>query len=171
MNGFYSGCLINYPYEDDASEKVRAWFASYKDKYNEDPTVLSEYGYQLADAVRHGCGESRPGPQSGHARQGARQPDRSGGFLRRRRAEVQAHQAPRLQPREAVPDPGRQVEVGVGVFDELLFTFRVPAHPLIRSTAQSRHPAAKTEFDGHPAAACITCGAAPRCGSINHPTI
>ena len=25
----------------------RAWFASYKDKYKEDPTVLSAYGYQL----------------------------------------------------------------------------------------------------------------------------
>jgi branched-chain amino acid transport system substrate-binding protein len=47
VNGFYSACTINYPYEDDKSEKVRAWFASYKDKYKEDPTVLSAYGYQL----------------------------------------------------------------------------------------------------------------------------
>jgi branched-chain amino acid transport system substrate-binding protein len=47
MNGFYSACTINYPYEDDKSEKVRAWFSSYKDKFKEDPTVLSAYGYQL----------------------------------------------------------------------------------------------------------------------------
>ncbi|MEA2875622.1 MAG: branched-chain amino acid transport system substrate-binding protein [Hyphomicrobiales bacterium] len=48
VNGFYSACTINYPYEDDKNDKVRAWFASYKDKYKEDPTVLSAYGYQLA---------------------------------------------------------------------------------------------------------------------------
>jgi branched-chain amino acid transport system substrate-binding protein len=47
VNGFYSACTINYPYADDKSEKVRAWFASYKEKYSEDPTVLSAYGYQL----------------------------------------------------------------------------------------------------------------------------
>jgi len=40
VNGFYSACTINYPYEDDKNDKVRAWFASYKDKYKEDPTVL-----------------------------------------------------------------------------------------------------------------------------------
>ena len=49
MNGFYSTCTINYPYEDDQNEKVRAWFAAYKGKYNEDPTVLSAYGYELTD--------------------------------------------------------------------------------------------------------------------------
>ena len=37
------------PYEDDKNEKVRAWFASYKGKYSEDPTVLSAYGYELTD--------------------------------------------------------------------------------------------------------------------------
>jgi len=47
MNGFYSGCLTNYPYADDASSNVRAWFQSYKGKFKEDPTVLSQYGYQL----------------------------------------------------------------------------------------------------------------------------
>jgi len=47
VNGFYSACTINYPYADDKDEKVRAWFASYKDKYKEDPTVLSAYGYEL----------------------------------------------------------------------------------------------------------------------------
>jgi branched-chain amino acid transport system substrate-binding protein len=49
VDGFYSACTINYPYADDKSEKVREWFASYKGKYNEDPTVLSAYGYQLTN--------------------------------------------------------------------------------------------------------------------------
>jgi len=47
MNGFYSGCLTNYPYADDASSNVRAWFQRYRAKFNEDPTILSQYGYQL----------------------------------------------------------------------------------------------------------------------------
>ena len=47
MNGFYSGCLTNYPYADDASSNVRAWFQRYRGKFNEDPTILSQYGYQL----------------------------------------------------------------------------------------------------------------------------
>jgi branched-chain amino acid transport system substrate-binding protein len=49
MNGFYSGCTINYPYEDDPSSHVRAWFRRYKEKFKEDPTVLSVYGYQLTN--------------------------------------------------------------------------------------------------------------------------
>lgn len=47
MNGFYSGCTINYVYADDPSANVRAWFQRYKEKFKEDPTVLSVYGYQL----------------------------------------------------------------------------------------------------------------------------
>jgi len=47
MNGFYSGCLTNYPYADDPSSNVRAWFQRYKEKFKEDPTILSQYGYQL----------------------------------------------------------------------------------------------------------------------------
>ncbi|MDW8469759.1 MAG: ABC transporter substrate-binding protein [Burkholderiales bacterium] len=47
MNGFYSGCTINYVYEDDPSANVRAWYRRYKEKFKEDPTVLSVYGYQL----------------------------------------------------------------------------------------------------------------------------
>lgn len=47
MNGFYSGCLTNYPYADDPSANVRAWFQRYKEKFKEDPTILSQYGYQL----------------------------------------------------------------------------------------------------------------------------
>ena len=47
MNGFWSACTINYPYADDPSNNVRGWFQRYKAKFNEDPTVLSTYGYQL----------------------------------------------------------------------------------------------------------------------------
>ena len=47
MNGFWSTCTINYPYADDPSSNVRAWFQRYKEKYKEDPTVLSTYGYTL----------------------------------------------------------------------------------------------------------------------------
>src|SRR5436853_3363349 len=47
VNGFYSTCTVNNPYADDPSPKVREWFAAYKGKYGEDPTVLSAYGYQL----------------------------------------------------------------------------------------------------------------------------
>jgi len=49
VNGFYSACTINYPYADDPKKEVRDWFATYKGKYNEDPTVLSAYGYQLTN--------------------------------------------------------------------------------------------------------------------------
>jgi branched-chain amino acid transport system substrate-binding protein len=49
VNGFYSACTINYPYADDPKKEVREWFATYKGKYGEDPTVLSAYGYQLTN--------------------------------------------------------------------------------------------------------------------------
>ena len=49
MNGFYSTGTINYPYADDPSQNVRAWFQRYKTKYGEDPTVLSAYGYILTN--------------------------------------------------------------------------------------------------------------------------
>jgi branched-chain amino acid transport system substrate-binding protein len=60
MNGFYSGCLTNYPYADDASANVRAWFQRYKDKFKEDPTILSQYGYQLATLF--GIAADKAGP-------------------------------------------------------------------------------------------------------------
>jgi branched-chain amino acid transport system substrate-binding protein len=47
VNGFYSTCTVNNPYADDANPKVREWFAAYKSKYNEDPTVFSAYGWQI----------------------------------------------------------------------------------------------------------------------------
>jgi len=47
VNGFYSTCTVNNPYADDPSPKVREWFAAYKGKYNEDPTVFSVYGWEI----------------------------------------------------------------------------------------------------------------------------
>ena len=47
VNGFYSACTVNNPYADDPSPKVREWFAAYKGKFNEDPTVFSAYGYEI----------------------------------------------------------------------------------------------------------------------------
>jgi branched-chain amino acid transport system substrate-binding protein len=47
VNGFYSTCTINNPYADDPSPKVSEYFAAYKAKFNEDPTVFSVYGRQI----------------------------------------------------------------------------------------------------------------------------
>ena len=60
MNGFYSGCLTNYPYADDPSSNVRAWFQRYKEKFKEDPTILSQYGYQLVNLFAAGVEKAGP---------------------------------------------------------------------------------------------------------------
>jgi branched-chain amino acid transport system substrate-binding protein len=49
-NGFYATCTANVPYADDPSKAVRDWFAAYKAKYGEDPTIMSAYGYQIISA-------------------------------------------------------------------------------------------------------------------------
>jgi branched-chain amino acid transport system substrate-binding protein len=60
VNGFYSGCTINYPYADDPSKNVRDWFQGYKAKYKEDPTVLSVYGYQIVTLAAAGIEKAGP---------------------------------------------------------------------------------------------------------------
>jgi len=47
MNGYYSTCQISFPYPDDASKNVRDWYASYKEKFKEDPTLFSAYGHVI----------------------------------------------------------------------------------------------------------------------------
>ena len=47
VNGFYSTCTVNNPYADDPNPKIKEWFAAYKGKFNEDPTVFSAYGWQI----------------------------------------------------------------------------------------------------------------------------
>jgi branched-chain amino acid transport system substrate-binding protein len=49
MNGFYSTNTVNNPYLDDASKNVRDWGLRYKEKFNEDPSVFSAYGYAAID--------------------------------------------------------------------------------------------------------------------------
>ena len=49
MNGFYATNTVNTPYLDDASKNVRDWVQRYKEKFKEDPTVFSVYGYQVID--------------------------------------------------------------------------------------------------------------------------
>lgn len=49
VNGFYAACTINVPYADDPNKALRDWFAAYKAKYGEDPTIMSAYGYQIVD--------------------------------------------------------------------------------------------------------------------------
>lgn len=43
--GFYSMNTINIPYPDDPSKNVRDWMQRYKDKFGEDVTLFSAYGY------------------------------------------------------------------------------------------------------------------------------
>ena len=120
MNGFYSACTINYPYADDPRpRRCATWFATYKGKYSEDPTVLSAYGYQLTDlfieAAKKAGKDLNPDTLAKSLASLTVPADFFGGDEQK----FSATQAPRLRPRDAVPDPGRQVEVGVGVFDEL----------------------------------------------------
>jgi len=60
MNSFYSGCLTNYPYADDPSSHVRGWFERYKEKFKQDPTILSQYGYQLVGLFAAGVEKAGP---------------------------------------------------------------------------------------------------------------
>jgi len=48
-NDFYAACTINVPYPDDPAKAVRDWYAAYKAKFGEDPTILSAYGYTIID--------------------------------------------------------------------------------------------------------------------------
>ena len=47
VNGFYSTCTVNNPYADDPDPKIKEWFAAYKGKFSEDPTVFSAYGWEI----------------------------------------------------------------------------------------------------------------------------
>jgi branched-chain amino acid transport system substrate-binding protein len=49
VNGFYSTCTVKNPYADDPNPKIKEFFAAYKAKFNEDPTVFSVYGWQIVN--------------------------------------------------------------------------------------------------------------------------
>ena len=49
MNGLYATNTVQNPYLDEASQPIRFWANKYKTKFNEDPSVLSVYGYVFMD--------------------------------------------------------------------------------------------------------------------------
>ena len=49
MDGMYSTMTVQHPYLDESSQPIRFWANKYKTKFNEDPGVVSIYGYQIID--------------------------------------------------------------------------------------------------------------------------
>ena len=119
VNGFYSTCTVNNPYADDPNPKVKEWFAAYKGKFNEDPTVFSAYGWQIINLFATAANAAGKDLTPELAQQGDRNHQVPLRHVRRRRADLLGHQAARLRSRHAVPDPGRPLEVGVRVHDAL----------------------------------------------------
>ncbi|HEX2649370.1 MAG TPA: ABC transporter substrate-binding protein [Burkholderiales bacterium] len=60
VNGYYSTCQINIPYADDPSKNVRDWYASYKAKFKEDPTLFSTYGYIIISLFQAAAQKAGP---------------------------------------------------------------------------------------------------------------
>ncbi len=60
MNGFYATNTVQTPYLDDASQPIRFWATKYKTKFNEDPTVLSIYGYLFVDTFAKAATKAGP---------------------------------------------------------------------------------------------------------------
>lgn len=50
MDGLYATMTAQHPYLDAAEQPVRFWANKYRTKFNEDPTVMSVYGYTAIDA-------------------------------------------------------------------------------------------------------------------------
>ncbi|MBK6614519.1 ABC transporter substrate-binding protein [Ottowia sp.] len=61
MDGLYATMTVQNPYLDEASQPLRFWANKYKTKFNEDPAVLSAYGYILMDAFIKGAQKAGPG--------------------------------------------------------------------------------------------------------------
>lgn len=49
VEGVYSVHAMGHPYLDHSSEAIRGWATKYKQKFSEDPTVFSTYGYYILD--------------------------------------------------------------------------------------------------------------------------
>ena len=49
MDGMYSTMTVQHPYLDETSQPIRFWANKYKTRFNEDPGVVSIYGYQIID--------------------------------------------------------------------------------------------------------------------------
>lgn len=56
MDGFYATMTSQIPYVDEASPQVRRWVSKYRTQFNEDPSVISVFGYTaigvFANAMR-----------------------------------------------------------------------------------------------------------------------
>ena len=61
MDGLYAAMGPQHPYLDDASPALRFWANKYKTRFNEDPTVVSVYGYMVLDLFSKGA--EMAGPQ------------------------------------------------------------------------------------------------------------
>ena len=60
MDGMYATMTVQHPYLDEASQPIRFWANKYKTKYNEDPGVVSIYGYQIIDAFIRAAQKAGP---------------------------------------------------------------------------------------------------------------
>ncbi len=50
MDGLYATMTVQNPYTDEASQPIRFWANKYVTKFNEEPSVMSVYGYVLVDS-------------------------------------------------------------------------------------------------------------------------
>ena len=60
MDGLYATMTTQHPYLDDASQTIRFWANKYKNKFNEDPTVFSAYGYNIIDTFIRAAQKAGP---------------------------------------------------------------------------------------------------------------
>jgi branched-chain amino acid transport system substrate-binding protein len=60
VTGFYSTCQIAVPYPDDPSKNVRDWYSRYKEKFKEDPTLFSTYGYVIVNLFEAAAQKAGP---------------------------------------------------------------------------------------------------------------
>ena len=60
MDGLYAAMTSQHPYLDDASPALRFWANKYKTRFNEDPTVVSVYGYTVMDLFVKAAGKAGP---------------------------------------------------------------------------------------------------------------
>ncbi len=60
MDGMYSTMTVQHPYLDESSQPIRFWANKYKTKFNEDPGVVSIYGYQIIDTFIRAAQKAGP---------------------------------------------------------------------------------------------------------------
>ena len=60
MDGLYAAMGAQHPYLDEASQPIRFWANKYKTRFNEDPTVLSVYGYSVLDQLIQAAQKAGP---------------------------------------------------------------------------------------------------------------